>query len=79
MHGADAAAFQALRAKMESEWTPQMLATLGIDATSLPIICDADFLYGPRTAAGEDTYVPARSTSVVCLPFPIGRQPRLRG
>ena len=29
----------------------------GIDAASLPIIWDADFLYGPRTASGEDTYV----------------------
>jgi hypothetical protein len=57
MHGADAAAFQALRAKMEAEWTPQMMQVLGIDAASLPIIWDADFLYGPRTASGEDTYV----------------------
>jgi hypothetical protein len=57
MHGADAAPFQALRAKMETEWTPQMMHTLGIDAASLPIVWDADFLYGPRTAAGEDTYV----------------------
>ena len=32
MHGADAAPFQALRAKMETEWTPQMMQVLGIDA-----------------------------------------------
>jgi hypothetical protein len=57
MHPATAAPFQALRAKMESEWTPQMMATLGLDAAALPIIWDADFLYGPRTASGEDTYV----------------------
>jgi len=57
MHGPDAPAFAALRTKMESEWTPQMLQTLGIDAAALPIIWDADFLYGPRTTAGEDTYV----------------------
>jgi hypothetical protein len=57
MHGAEAAPFQTLRAKMEAEWTPQMMATLGIDAASLPIIWDADFLYGPRNAAGEDTHV----------------------
>ncbi len=57
MHAADAAPFQSLRAKMEIEWTPQMMATLGIDAASLPIIWDADFLYGLRTASGEDTYV----------------------
>jgi hypothetical protein len=57
MHPASTAPFQTLRVKMETEWTPQMMATLGIDPTSLPIIWDADFLYGPRTASGEDTYV----------------------
>ncbi|GAU86230.1 hypothetical protein BIWAKO_06178 [Bosea sp. BIWAKO-01] len=57
MHGASAEPFQRLRAKMEDEWTPQMMALLGIDAASLPIIWDADFLYGPRTASGDDTYV----------------------
>jgi hypothetical protein len=57
MHGPDAPAFQALRSKMEGEWTPQMMQTLDIDAASLPIIWDADFLYGPRTATDEDTYV----------------------
>ena len=57
MQRPDAAAFQALRSKMESEWTPQMMGTLAIDAASLPIIWDADFLYGSRAATGEDTYV----------------------
>jgi glutathione synthase/RimK-type ligase-like ATP-grasp enzyme len=57
MYPASAEAFQALRIKMEAEWTPQMMTVLGIDVTSLPIIWDADFLYGPRTASGEDTYV----------------------
>jgi hypothetical protein len=57
MHGADAEPFQVLRAKMEAEWTPQMMEILGIDTASLPIIWDADFLYGPRTASGEDSYV----------------------
>jgi hypothetical protein len=57
MHGPDAPPFQALRIKMETEWTPQMMQVLGIEASSLPIIWDADFLYGPRMATGEDTYV----------------------
>ena len=57
MHGADAEPFQALRAKMEAEWTPHMMQVLDIDAASLPIIWDADFLCGPRTASGEDSYV----------------------
>jgi hypothetical protein len=57
MHGPDAAPFQALRAKMENEWTQQMMQVLGIDRRSLPIIWDGDFLYGPQTASGEDSYV----------------------
>ena len=48
---------QALRVQMEAEWTPQMMKALDIRRSSLPIIWDADFLYGPRNAAGEDTYV----------------------
>jgi len=57
MHPASAPAFQALRAKMDHEWVPQMMQTLNIDRGSLPIIWDADFLYGPRTIAGEDSFV----------------------
>jgi hypothetical protein len=57
MHGPDAEPFQGLRAKMEDEWTPQMMEILGIDTASLPVIWDADFLYGPRTRSGEDSYV----------------------
>jgi hypothetical protein len=57
MHPATAEPFQTLKSKMENDWTPQMMAELGIDAAALPIIWDADFLYGPRTASGEDTYV----------------------
>jgi hypothetical protein len=57
MHGPDAPPFQALRSSMEREWTPQMMEVLGLDRASLPIVWDADFLYGPRTPAGDDTYV----------------------
>jgi hypothetical protein len=28
-----------------------------LDRNSLPIVWDADFLYGPRIPSGEDTYV----------------------
>jgi hypothetical protein len=57
MHPASAPMFQTLRSKMETEWTPQMMRLLDIDRDALPIIWDADFLYGPRTESGEDTYV----------------------
>jgi hypothetical protein len=57
MHPASAAPFQALRENIEAEWVPEMMQLLGLDRASLPIIWDADFLYGPRTTSGVDTYV----------------------
>ncbi len=43
--------------KSRQRWkrTPQMMAVLGTQAASLPVIWDADFLYGPRTASGQNT------------------------
>ena len=55
---------------MESEWVPEMMRLLDIDAGSLPIIWDADFLYGPRTASGEDTYVLCEINVSSVFPFP---------
>jgi hypothetical protein len=57
MHAADAAPFRALRARVETEWVPQLMEVLRIDRADLPIIWDADFLYGPCTPSGHDTYV----------------------
>ncbi len=70
MHGPDAAPFQALRATMETEWVPQMTEVLGINVASLPIIWDADFLYGPRTASGEDSYVLCEINVSSCFAIP---------
>jgi hypothetical protein len=69
MHPASAPQFQRLRTMMESEWMPRMSKMLGIGRESLPLIWDADFLYGPRTASGEDTYVLCE-INVSCV-FPI--------
>jgi hypothetical protein len=70
MHGADAEPFQALRAQMESKWTPKLMQVLGIETGSLPIIWDADFLYGPRTASGDDTYVLCEINVSSCFALP---------
>jgi len=70
MHGPDAAPFQALRAKMEAEWVPQMVETLGLARASLPVIWDADFLYGPRDATGADTYVLCEINVSSCFAIP---------
>lgn len=70
MHGPDAAPFQALRRQMEGEWTPRMMEVLRLNRASLPIIWDADFLYGPKTAAGEDTYVLCEINVSSCFAIP---------
>jgi hypothetical protein len=70
MHGPDAPPFQSLRRSMEDLWTPQLMETLGIDEASLPVIWDADFLYGPRDATGADTYVLCEINASSCFAIP---------
>ena len=70
MHSASAPQFQRLRELMERDWTPRLGEILGIDRQALPIIWDADFLYGPRTAAGEDTYVLCEINVSSVFPIP---------
>lgn len=70
MHPATAPQFQVLRQKMEEEWVPQMMQLLGLTRDVLPIIWDADFLYGPRTAGGEDTYVLCEINVSSVMPIP---------
>ena len=49
--------FSRLRDSLESEWVPGMQKLVGIDEQELPALWDADLLYGPRDANGDDTYV----------------------
>jgi hypothetical protein len=70
MEDADTAQYQTLRSKTEHEWVPQMQALLGIEASALPVIWDADFLYGPKHGADEDTYVLCEVNVSAVWPFP---------
>ena len=62
--------FQRLRRLMEDDWTPRMINTLDIDEGSLPVIWDADFLYGPKDTAGADTYVLCEINASSCFAIP---------
>jgi hypothetical protein len=62
--------FQRLRRLMEDDWTPRMMKTLDIDDGSLPVIWDADFLYGPKDTAGADTYVLCEINASSCFAIP---------
>ena len=70
MEGPDVLAYQLLRVQAETQWVPQMLGILGMEPRELPVIWDADFLYGPETAAGDDTYVLCEINVSAVWPFP---------
>jgi hypothetical protein len=67
---ADASGYQGLRDLMESQWMRQMQQLLGLESHALPVIWDADFLYGPKTASGEDTYVLCEINASSTFAFP---------
>lgn len=70
MHGKTAEPFQRLRKLMETEWIPAMVDLLAIDRRDLPLIWDADFLYGPMTKRAEDTYVLCEINVSSVFPIP---------
>jgi hypothetical protein len=70
MQGPGTPDWHALRQQAEAEWVPQMTAILGISPEELPVIWDADFLFGPKTPAGDDTYVLCEINASAVWPFP---------
>lgn len=70
MYEASEPALRSLKAILEQDWVPGLLRTLAIDARSLPVIWDADFLLGPKTAAGENTYILCEINVSCVSPFP---------
>lgn len=68
--GPDDARFQRLRGLMEGDWTPGLARCLDIAPDDLPVIWDADFLLGPRTAQGEDSYVLCEINASSVFPIP---------
>lgn len=70
MHDASAAEFQYLRMVMERDWVPAMQSILDIETDALPVLWDADFLYGPKSAAGKDSYVLCEINVSCVSPFP---------
>lgn len=70
MEGPDAPPYQLLRRRAEREWVPEMVRLLGLDVQSLPVIWDADFLYGAKDEHGEDGYVLCEINVSAVWPFP---------
>ena len=55
---------------MESRGCPSSSGSSTSTRTSLPVIWDADFLYGPKAAAGDDTYVLCEINASSTFAFP---------
>lgn len=70
MHPPTQFEFNRLRTLMEETWVPGMQQLLDIEREALPALWDADFLYGPRDAAGEDSYVLCEINASSVAPFP---------
>jgi hypothetical protein len=62
--------FQRLKDRLEREWLDQLCAIVGVDKAQLPILWDADFLYGDKEADGGDTYVLCEINVSSVYPFP---------
>ena len=62
--------YQSLKRQLENEWVPALQRRFGIETGSLPVLWDCDFLLGPRTASGADTYVLCEINASSVSPFP---------
>lgn len=62
--------FQRLKDHLEREWTPELCRLAGLAESELPLLWDADFLYGPKDATGADTYVLCEINVSSVYPFP---------
>src|SRR6185437_13293254 len=70
MYEADEPAFAELRTRLEREWVPELCRLVGLSAADVPVLWDADFLYGPRTDDGSDTYMLCEINVSSVIPFP---------
>jgi hypothetical protein len=70
MEDPDTPAYLPLRKTLETEWIPQMTRLLDLDAAALPVIWDADFLFGPPTATDADSYVLCEINVSAVWPYP---------
>jgi hypothetical protein len=62
--------FQRLKDRLEREWLDQLSGIVGIEKAQLPILWDADFLYGEKDDDGADTYILCEINVSSVYPFP---------
>jgi hypothetical protein len=70
MYAPDTPAFQALRTQLEDHWVAELCALVGLDRVELPLLWDADFLFGPPAETSADTYLLCEINVSSVLPYP---------
>lgn len=70
MRSADDPEFAALRERLESEWVPALDRLVGVGFDRLPLLWDADFLFGAREPSGEVGYCLGEINVSCVTPFP---------
>jgi hypothetical protein len=67
---AEAPPYARLRGLLETEWVPALQEIAAVATHELPVIWDADFLLGPRTEDGTDSYVLCEINASSTFSFP---------
>jgi hypothetical protein len=62
--------FQAVKQQLEHDWLPAAQHLLDIPTERLPILWDCDFLLGPKSGDGTDTYVLCEINVSSVAPYP---------
>jgi hypothetical protein len=62
--------FQRLKDLLEATWIAELCERVGLARADLPVLWDADFLYGPKDADGYDTFVLCEINVSSVYPYP---------
>ena len=62
--------FGRMRHLMDSLWLGELLTCLQLTGSELPLLWDADFMYGPKDADGEDNFVLCEINVSCVSPYP---------
>ena len=62
--------FRRIRQLMDSLWLDELLKCLQVMKTELPLLWDADFMFGPKDDHGEDTFVLCEINVSCVSPYP---------
>lgn len=70
MYGPSEPEFRTLKRRLEEDWIPALCGLVGLDPAGLPLLWDADFLYGAPSDEGAETFILCEINVSAVAPFP---------